>query len=264
MRQGAVQREGEDVAAPRARVHHHGVRGSAGLATRPLALGAVAAEALEPGEMRRLPFGGELLGAARVRSGFVPVPLDAFDEAPALAPEAQAAYFHLLRLSYGEGRNYCRTAKRELLGRLHVSERRLLRILDALVASGLARPLHRDNRGTLWRVYLPREAAGQKVGEDVLLGRAAPAVPRPEPEPGIRPRPVRPRAVVVAGAPDAAALARALADARGEAGDAALERAAREVGELLAEGQPPARIAAAVETIRRRAARPAETEGGSP
>ena len=88
---------------------HHGIRGSAALATQPIAPAAVPAEALEPGEMRRLPFAGELLGAARVRSGFVAIPADAFDEAgPALPAEAQAAYLHLLRLSFGEGRNWCR------------------------------------------------------------------------------------------------------------------------------------------------------------
>jgi hypothetical protein len=243
------------------------VRGSAALLTGPLALGAVAAEALEPGEMRRLPFAGELLGAARVRSGFVPIPLDAFDEAaPALAAEAQAAYLHLLRLSYGEGRNYCRVAKRELLERLHLSERRLLRLLDALVARGLARPLHRDNRGTLWRVFLPREAAGRRVGEEVLLGRAsslAPPAPGPEAAPAARPeRRLRPAALEAS--PDLHALAAELAAARGEGGEAALARAAEEVRELLSEGQPPSRIAAAIAPVRRRAARPAGGEGGPP
>jgi len=289
MGQGAVQREQDEASGrPRSagspaapRVHHHGIRGSAALTTRPLTLGAVAAESLEPGEMRRVAFAGELLGAARVRSGFVPIPLDAFDEAaPALAPEAQAAYFHLLRLSYGEGRNYCRAAKRELMGRLPISERRLLRVLDALAARGLLRPLHRDNRGTLWRVYLPREAAGQKVGDEVLLGRAAAALPRSEPAPASaappppRPDPVahgardRPLAVSArqpapgASGPDLVNLSRALAAARGDAGEAALERATQEVCELLAEGQAPARVAAAIETIRRRTAREADSVGG--
>src|SRR5512142_675679 len=113
---------------------HHGVRGSAALATQPVVPAAVPPECLEPGEMRRVPFAGELLGAARVRSAFVAIPLDVFDEAaPGLQPEVQAAYLHLVRLSYGDGRNWCRITKRELQRRLRMTERRLLRALDALV-----------------------------------------------------------------------------------------------------------------------------------
>lgn len=222
-------------------VHHHGIRGSAALATQPIAPAAVPAEALEPGEMRRLPFAGELLGAARVRSGFVPIPADAFDEAaPALAAEAQAAYLHLLRLSYGEGRNWCRITKRELERRLRLSERRLLRVLDGLVSRRLARPLQRDNRGTLWRVYLPREAAGAPVGHAVLLGKAS-SVPAPEVTPPPAPSTVSP-----------GPLARALAEARGQLGPEGLERAGAEIAELIAEGQPVRRIAAGIEALRRR------------
>ncbi len=174
--------------------YYRGVRGSAALATRPLARRRPPAEALEPGEMRRLPFAGELLGAVRVRAGFAAIPLDAFDRAgDVLEAEEQAAYLHLLRLSFGEGRNWCRLAKRDLMARLRLSERRLLRVLDALVEKGFARPLHRDNRGTLWRVYLPREAAGEPLGDDVLVGRAGTRCascagrPRPRVEPRLRP-----------------------------------------------------------------------------
>jgi hypothetical protein len=225
---------------------HHGIRGSAALATEAVSAGAVPAEALEPGEMRRLPFAGELLGAARVRSGFVAIPADAFDEAaPRLPPEEQAAYLALIRLSYGEGRNWCRASKRELEARLRLSERRLLRVLDGLVASGLARPLHRDNRGTLWRVYLPREAAGEPVGEEVLLGRAPAAPPAALPRAVRAPTPVAP---TVARGP----LVQSLAEARGELDAAGLARAEREIAELLAEGQPPRRIQAGIEALRRR------------
>jgi len=247
---------------------HRGIRGSATLATQPVSPSAVPAEALEPGEMRRLPFAGELLGAARVRSSFVAVPLDAFDEAaPALAPEEQAAYLQLIRLSYGEGRNWCRVPKRALEERLHASERRLLRMLDGLVAKGLARPLHRDNRGTLWRVYLPREAAGEAVGEEVLLGRpqrgavapnpAAAArragperVKVPEPEAGLATAPARPPSPDRPRAADP--LARSLAEARGEADAAGIARAAQEIAELRAEGQSADRIAAAIDAVRAR------------
>ncbi|HYD42999.1 MAG TPA: hypothetical protein VEB43_19355 [Anaeromyxobacter sp.] len=236
---------------------HRGIRGSATLATQPVSPSAVPAEALEPGEMRRLPFAGELLGAARVRSSFVAVPLDAFDEAaPALAPEEQAAYLQLIRLSYGEGRNWCRVPKRALEERLHASERRLLRMLDGLVARGLARPLHRDNRGTLWRVYLPREAAGEAVGDEVLLGRpqrAPSARARPAPQPAPAPEPGASTTAARAPSTDPRApdpLARALAEARGELDEVGLARAVREIAELRAEGQSAGRIEAAIAAVR--------------
>ncbi|HET6412455.1 MAG TPA: hypothetical protein VFG53_10370 [Anaeromyxobacter sp.] len=223
---------------------HHGIRGSAALATGPLSPSAVGAELLEPGEMRRIPFAGELLGAARVRSGFVAVPLDAFDDAaPGLSPEVQAAYLHLLRLSFGEGRNFCRIGKRQLRERLRTSERRLLRLLDRLVERGLARPLHRDNRGTLWRVYLPGEASGAPVGDAVLLGRAAGTAPPPPARPPGPPQKPGPVAI--------GPLARSLAEARGELLPEGLERAEREIAELLAEGQSTRRIAAGIEALRR-------------
>lgn len=257
--------------------YYRGIRGSAALETGPLRE-AVLAERLEPGEMVRLPFQGELLGAARVRAGYAPIPLDAFDQACALLEaEEQAAYLHLLRLSFGEGRNWCRIGKRELQGRLRLSERRLLRVLDAVVARGLARPLQRDNRGTLWRVYLPAEAAGRPIGTAVLLGRAAPAAlperapdaPRPARVAAPRPRravpptarPARAR-VAPAGDGGAAALARALAEARGAQDPEGLARARREIEELLAEGQRPDRIARSIETVRRRAGR--GDDGGTP
>lgn len=255
--------------------YYRGVRGSAALETRPLHADAPAPEALEPGEMRRVPFAGELVGAVRVRSGFAAIPLDAFDRACAvLEAEEQAAYLHLLRLSFGEGRNFCRLAKRDLMDRLRLSERRLLRVLAALVEKRFARPLHRDNRGTLWRVFLPREAAGEPLGDDVIVGRAATLrlAPAPRTEPSLgraapSPRPasaplagareIRPRAV-----PSEDGLARALAEARGRADPEALAAAQREVRELLAEGQPVARIAACIETVRRRAERAGP--GGKP
>src|SRR5512134_4116613 len=118
----------------RSAAYYRGIRGSAALATRRVEPSAVPAEALGPGEMRRVPFAGELLGAVRVRAGYAALPLDAFDRASAaLEAEEQAAYLHLLRLSIGEGRNWCRAAKRDLAARLRLSERRLLRVLDALV-----------------------------------------------------------------------------------------------------------------------------------
>jgi hypothetical protein len=246
--------------------YHRGIRGSAALATRPLAADRPAAEALPPGEMRRVAFAGELLGAVRVRASYAALPLDAFDRAgQALEALEQAAYLHLLRLSVGEGRNWCRAAKRDLQGRLRLTERRLLRVLDALVAKGFAKPLHRDNRGTLWRVYLPREAFGERLGDDVLVGRATElqvvareAAAASAAAPSATPAPTRSRSAGARGprpVHDRSSLARALAAARGCAGADAVAAAAREVDDLLAEGASPERIAVAIETVRRRAAR---------
>ncbi|MGC3997249.1 MAG: hypothetical protein QM767_06955 [Anaeromyxobacter sp.] len=249
--------------------HHHGIRGSAALATQ--AVAPLPPEALRPGEMRRLPYAGELLGAVRVRAGFAPIPLDAFDQAAAqLEIEEQAAYLQLLRLSCGEGRNWCRAGKRDLMARLRLSERRLLRVLDALVAKGFARPLHRDNRGTLWRVFLPSEAAGEAVGDEVLLGRAvlpaeagAPAAsPAPDPvAPAVRagPRAARPQRTDRAPRldPRAALLAERLAAARGQPGPEGVAAAGRE------NRRPAGRGAAAGPGGRRRGDRlPPRRRGG--
>lgn len=253
----------------KAEAWYRGVRGSAGLVTRPVAPASVPAEALEAGEMRRVPFAGELLGAARVRARFAAIPLDAFDRAgEVLEAEAQATWLHLLRLSYGEGRNWCRAGKKELMARLRLSERRLLAVLDRLVEKGFARPLHRDNRGTLWKVSLPAEAFGEPVGDDVLLGRAAPVAVSSAPPDEVRPPravppvPSVPRARSAERAPEGlAALARDLALARGDTSPDGLARALREVRELVGEGQSLARITAGIATLRRRAAR---NTGGSP
>lgn len=245
----------------------HGIQGSSSLRTARLAAvpAVERAEALAPGEMRRVPVAGELLGAARIRGRFAALPLDAFDGAGAtLSPEEQGAYFQLLRLSYGEGRNFCRAAKRDLMARLGATERRLLRILDGLVEKGLLRLLHRDNRGTLYRVLLPREAAGEPLGDDVLLGRAA-ANDAPSP-----PRPIAlRRAARPAGQPaprngaadPVAALAAALAAARGQVGEDAAEAARDEVRDLLADGASPRQVEAAIRAIARRRA---TDEGGTP
>lgn len=253
--------DGAEGGVARSVAYYKGVRGSSALATSRLDPAAVLAESLEPGELRRLPFGGELLGAVRVRAAFAALPLDAFDRlGELLKAEEQGAYLQLLRLSWGEGRNYCRAGKRELMGRLQLTERRLNRILDALVARRLLKPLHRDNRGTLWRVSLPGEARGEAIGEEVLLGRAAPVAAVPSHVPA--------RAVAhVASAgraqsPKEWSLARALADARGSSEDpGALATAAREVRELLDEGQAPARIQAVIEGLRRRRAAADEAKG---
>lgn len=235
--------------------YYRGIRGSSALATSRLDPAAIPAEGLEPGELRRLPFGGELLGAVRVRASFAALPLDAFDRlGELLVAEEQGAYLQLLRLAWGEGKNYCRAGKRELMGRLRLTERRLNRIVGGLVEKGLLRPLHRDNRGTLWRVYLPGEARGERLGGDVLLGRAAPVAavpiaPVPRDAPPARPASSGGRAP----SPKEWSLARALAGARGAAEDPdALALAARQVRELLDEGQTPTRIQSVIDALRRR------------
>jgi len=243
---------------------YRGVAGSRALSTEPVAAPSVVSrvEELAPGAMLRIPVGGDLLGAARVRARFAAIPLDAFDQAcPTLRAEEQAAYLQLLRLSWGEGRNYCRVGKKELQARLRLSERRLLRVLAGLAARRLVRPVQRDNRGTLWRVCLPQEAEGRPLGDEVLLGRPAsgsaparrqaPAAPSaPAPASPSRARPV-----------SLGALAAALCRARGlpDEGDAR-EAAAAEVAEMLADGHATARIRAAIEAIARRRASAAAEE----
>jgi len=240
--------------------HYRGVKGSGALATAPLAgpSPVARAEALAPGEMRRVPVGADLLGAARVRARFAPIPLDAFDRAaPLLAAEEQAAWFHLLRLAYGEGRNFCRAPKRDLMTRLGLTERRLLRVLAALVEKGFARPVHRDNRGTLWRVALPSEALGEPLGDDVLLGRAGEGE-EPAPAPVRAPPRQRPGPVSLL------SLSEALLRARGrEPTREALDRATAEVADLLAEGHGPGQVAACIRAMaRRRGAGGAPKEAG--
>jgi len=243
--------------------YYRGVKGSRALATAPLAAATPLsrAEAIEPGEMLRVPVGGDLLGAARVRARYAPIPLDAFDRAaPLLEAEEQAAWFHLLRLSYGEGRNFCRAGKRDLMARLGLSERRLLRVLAGLVEKRFLRPVHRDNRGTAWRVHLPAEVLGEAPGDDVLLGRACDVAPPAPPAPpaGRRPAPRR-------GPVSILSLAEALARARGRDADReALDRAAADVADLLAEGHTREQVQACIQAIGRRGGRPAPGQEVAP
>jgi hypothetical protein len=111
--------------------------------------------------------------------------------------------------------------------------------------------VHRDNRGTLWRVCLPCEALGEAPGDDVLLGRAAapPSEPAPAPAPSQPARPSRPGPVSLL------ALAESLCRARGREGHEALDAAASEVADLLAEGHGPARIEASIRAVARKAGR---------
>jgi hypothetical protein len=243
------------------RRYYRGITGSAALFTAPLEAegGAAQAERLAPGEMRRVPLAGELIGAARVRAGCAALPLEAFDRTGGLlAAEEQAAYLQLLRLAYGEGRNFCRAGKRDLMARLGLSERRLNRVLGALVDKRFLRPLHRDNRGTLWRVYLPREAFGEPVGDDVLLGKAAAEAEATPPRPSLAP------AVASLSATGLRSMARELALARGAtATPEVLAGAAAEIRQLLDDGHSRRQVDAGIRAVARRGGREADARKGA-
>jgi hypothetical protein len=243
--------------------YYQPIEGSARLATAPLSASPelARAEALAAGDMRRVSFEGELVGAARVAGRCAAIPLDAFDSAGEhLEPEEQGAYFQLLRLSYAEGRNFCRVAKRELVTRLGTSERRLHRIMDGLVRKGFIRLLHRDNRGTAFRVYLPREAAREGGDGFALTAISASGSARtdssraPEPSPPATSRPLPSRPPIPLGDARTRSLAAALAEARGSAGDEAIAAALREVSELVADGGTPRQVEAAIRAVARRRA----------
>lgn len=140
------------------------------LATEPLGLSAAlrAAEALADGELLRFQHGEEWIGAARVCRGVL-LPAEAFEPLPGLGACEQACYLQLIRRSWGEGRNFCRLARRELESLLGLSPRRLNAVLDRLAARGALSALHRDNRGTLYRVRLRSEIAG-RPSEEIELG----------------------------------------------------------------------------------------------
>lgn len=237
--------------------YYQPIHGSAGLATAPLSASPelARAEALAAGDMHRVHFEGELVGAARVPGRCAAIPLEAFDAAGArLSPEEQGAYFQLLRLSYGEGRNFCRVPKRELMSRLGTSERRLHRIVHGLVRKGFLRLLQRDNRGTAFRVYLPREAAGEP-GDDAVLGLVADEPSRPAPSSSPRGAPGGGvRAAIPLGDARTRALASALAEARGAADAEGRAAALQDVSELVADGATPRQVEAAIRAVARRRA----------
>jgi hypothetical protein len=139
------------------------------------------------------PVGGQWLGGARVEEEFVAVPLSIFDRlALVQTPLEQAVYLQLVRLAYGEGRNYCWVGKRELMRRGRLSERRLHVALDGLVQKGQVKPLARRNLGTLYRVLLPAEVLdgrpepGVRLGERREPAEAAPAGRAPRSRPSVK------------------------------------------------------------------------------
>lgn len=113
---------------------------------------------------------GEWLGGASLEQG-VMVPVSVFDSlAPEQTPLEQAVYMHLFRISYGNGKNWCRAGKRELMNRARISDRRLNAALDGLVRKGHLKPLNRNTKGTLYRVYLPSEVLDTSLEPGVVLG----------------------------------------------------------------------------------------------
>ena len=255
--------------------YYRGVRGSAALATRPLHAPAPAPEALEPGEMRRVPFAGELVGAVRVRAGFAAIPLDVFDRAcgrprgggaggvpaPAAALGRRGAQLVPPREAGAHGpaaplrapaAPRPRRARREAL-RAPAAPRQPRHALARLPA---ARGRRRGARR--------RRARGPSGGAAGRPRRRRP--PRRRGAAPAPPRPARPRAAGRARPRVAAPKRRSLARSRPRAAGPDAEGVAgalREVRDLLAEGQPPERIAAGIETVRRRAARAAHA-GESP
>jgi hypothetical protein len=160
------------------------VPGSAALRTRSRGDSAEV-RALEESE-RAIPvareIAGEHLARTLVRDGYIPVLTDVYDRL-ALSQEApeQALYGHLYRLAIGDDRNFCRASKSDLMARTRLSERRLLKALAGLVTKGHVSLVHRDKRGTLFRVHLPHEVFDEGADDRVIISgekhlrRAAPA-----------------------------------------------------------------------------------------
>jgi hypothetical protein len=149
--------------------YYRPVRGSRELSTRDLAdheLRAIESlSGLSKNDPVRL-YAGEWLGRAKAYEASVSLPPEVFDElASRLTPLEQTIYYQLLRLSLGEGRNFCRVGKRELIARTGISERRLLVALDGLVRKERIKALHRNNFGTLYRVFLPGESPALSAPE---------------------------------------------------------------------------------------------------
>lgn len=95
-------------------------------------------------------WGGEVLHSGLEKG----IPVRVFDELmPLLNADEQAVLGHLIRLSYGEGADWVRIGMKDLMARTHLSRRQLLKTLAGLTEKGIIKPLHRDIRGTLYKVY---------------------------------------------------------------------------------------------------------------
>jgi len=162
---------------------------------------------------------GEWLGGVTLPG--IGVPAAVFDLlAPTQTALEQAVYLHLFRLSYGEGKNFCRVGKREISGRTGLSDRRLNVVLDGLVRKGHIKPLHRDTAGTLYRIFLPSELLRIEPEPGLVRGEKFDA-PAPQPAP-------RPAAPAELAAPAAAASAKPKAGKPPAASPKAAKKAARQ------------------------------------
>ncbi len=154
--------------------YYRAVPGSRELATSKSGNDAVLNE-LEKGNPKNGPaplfqYKDKWLGGSLFEGG-VTVPASVFDLlGPVLGPVEQAVYIQMFRLSYGKEKNWCRVGKRELGQRTGLSDRRLNASLDGLVTKGVIGPLHRNTKGTLYRIYLPAEILENKDEPGIIKG----------------------------------------------------------------------------------------------
>jgi len=107
-------------------------------------------EKARPGETVEIKYNGVTLRNGRVFSSIS----DLYDTLmPGLDASEQAVFGHIYRLSVGEGRNWLRIGKKELMRRTRLSQRKLLKTLSSLTERNLIRPLQRNTNGTLYEVY---------------------------------------------------------------------------------------------------------------
>jgi len=113
----------------------------------------------------------ESLGGVLLKGKTVSVPEEMFDLfLSELEPIEQSVYLQLFRLSYARSKNFCRVGKKDLSRRTNLSPLRLNAALEGLVKRKMIRPIHRSVKGTLWRVYHPREL-GKQAGYEIEQGK---------------------------------------------------------------------------------------------
>lgn len=152
-----------------ASLYYRAIPGSRDLPTAPTG-SASALKKLErslPGERMEIEYSGETLHRLTVSEGF---PSELYDKImPTLDALEQAVLGHLYRLSYGKGADWARVGKKELVLRTGLSHRRLLKTLSGLAEKGIIRPLHRDTKGTLYKMYTV------DIMQPVAAGKSGPA-----------------------------------------------------------------------------------------
>ncbi|MGQ9608237.1 MAG: hypothetical protein ACUVWN_02975 [bacterium] len=77
-------------------------------------------------------------------------------------PIEQSIYNRLYRLAVGQGKNYCRVSAESLMKACNIKDRRTLNSgLDGLIKKGHISAINRNNRGVLYRIFLPREVSSK-------------------------------------------------------------------------------------------------------